>query len=470
MFSKLYTLEIPKGLPDEVKELFESARDQIENHILSERYQEMTLIRDQLRGGKKALSDRYHPPIEGLKEENRKKVEKARTHVNLAQPALDRLVNSIHSGLIHRELDIQSDIISKTVTHPRYTESLTDLCSNAFAYGTGYLCPIYDQGRFKYWLPDPLFTILVTDPFDIDEVVGIIECVYDQSFQTTFRGFRFLSRTYEGWIDNKKKTSVINEHGQGNLPCVVAYGNKQRCFGDPYGRSLILPAAEASILVTNNDLNANLLRDLQTNSILLIYGDIESTSEDDNETLQRYAQFKNRDGGMEYITPESRLQDVIELGKVFRTNASVSTGLPIDTFLPEVITGSDASATAARQRAFPLQQKMHRLINQWEEVELSTLGLVTSMVLNDQRPLDDLIDDYNIRVDIKPSNPEADSETLANYIQKANNYYIPVEDVINYYSKNLSQEKKDKLMEMWNNRYGEKEIEIISENRETDIV
>ena len=334
------------------------------------------------------------------------------------------------------------------------------LCENAFAYGAGYLVPIVRENGVRYWTPDPLWTVLVTDPMDVCRVVGLIQMVRDERNTQTI-GLRFVAPEIEGEI-LKEGTVRMVEHRLPFAPVVVAYGRDRRHQGKRYGKSLILPAADGSIQVTNNELNLELLRDRQTQALLLLFGTPDNTQTDSGESMQKYLLWsKTGEGDAKYITPESRLEQVIRVTERQCTDITISTGLPLDTFRPELVAGADASATAARWRAFPLQQRMVRMVLDWEQTEEDAIAVIAALcepgLAGGQGPeaggqhvdLEEIAEAVGAQVNIMPSLPEAEAETLAGWQQRTEKFFAPIEDAIEFYSGHLSDAEKKALADKW---------------------
>lgn len=448
-------IKMPTGVDPRLVSLLEAAKKELAATTWTTRttYADMRLVRDQLEGGAIALSERYHPPIPGLSEEQQERVRRARRHVNLAEAALDRLTNSIHAGQITRRANDAG--VQKTIQKRGHRRAMAALCDNAFAYGTGFLVPILRGGVVRYWHPDPLWTILITDPMDICNVRGLIQMVRDEANTRTI-GIRFVAAQIEGTVLNGQAPQ-ITEHGIPFAPIIVAYGRDQRHRGRRYGKSLIIAAAEGSIQVTNNELNLELLRDRQTQALLKVWGQPANTTTDSKETTQKYLLWNDKEAGdAAFITPESRLEQVIKVTERMCTDVTISTGLPLDTFRPEMVAGSDASATAARWRAFPLQQRMVRMVLDWEQIEESTIALIAALgnpalvgTADAPRDFEEIAEEVGARVNIMPSLPEAEAETLAGWQQKTEKFFCQIEEAIEYYSGHLSKEEKAALAALW---------------------
>jgi hypothetical protein len=446
------TLSAPANAPQEVRDLLESLGSSWAAFASSERSTLMKKIHDQLSGGAAALSTTYHPDFPGLKEEHQKEVRRARRHVNLAKAALDRLVNSIHAGRITRRST--NEDLQRLANTKRHRKAMRQLCENAFAYGTGSLVPVAskDSRTVKYWFPNPRFTLMATDPMDVDDLQGIVEVVPGPV--GTPIGFRAVTKSFRGTWTAQGGAGKFDETALGFVPAVVAYGRDMRHMGQIYGESLIEAAADGSIDVTNNELNLKILRDRFTRALLLVFGEPTNSKEETRESLMQFIQFLHKDkGDAKFITPDSRIADVIELTKRFCTDAAVGQGLPLDTFLPETVTGSDASATAARNRAFPLQQRMVRMTIDWEEAEESAMAIIGALRGAAGRTVDDLVDELGITTQIQPSLPEAETETLANWIQKTEKFLAPIEDAVEYYSGHLPPEQKEALVSRWRTKF-----------------
>ncbi|MBI1291191.1 hypothetical protein GC173_08090 [bacterium] len=447
-------------IPDDprIRSLFEGARGQVERLGYSERYLEMKKVRDQLEGGRVALGAPYHEAPKGMSEDQRKRWDRSRAHVNLAQPALDRLVNSIHSGRIRRR--ILDPEVQALLKRPEHVKAMVALCESAFCYGTGYLVPIARElpgGRrlIRYWHPNPMTTVVVTNPLDVSEVLGVIELVMRPDSLTPV-GARFVTAGAEGSWD-LKGPPVVLEHDWGFLPCVIATGRSQDHLGTPYGRSLIVAAADASIKVTNNQANLELLRDQQTQALLVIVGEPTSTSAENKEANQKYLVFDKEGSSAEYKQPQVQIEQVIKLTQRFATDAAVSSGLPVDTFLPELIAGSDASATAARQRAFPLTQRMARLVTEWGLVEARCAAVIAGLVERQRTALvvdlEDLAERAGVEISIWPNVAESEAETLSNWQQQTEKFFRPIEEAIEYYAAHLSDEQKGSLAAKWREKF-----------------
>jgi hypothetical protein len=457
---------LPSTVPAEVAGVFALAGNELGLTDLdgASRRDDLQKVRDQLLGGELATSERYHPNQAGLSVDRQRRFRETlrRSHVNLVEPALDRLVNSIHSGRIRRRVKLPHGELQAAIKGRAHAEAMAKLCENAYAYGTGYLVPLWVDGALKYWLMDPVHTVMVVNAVDIAEVLGLIEVKRDRLGQRV--SFRYVTKKHRGFVIYEEARAGVaarvhegnEEHGCGFVPAVVARGRDRTHQGEKYGRSLVLGVAEATVRVTNNEVNLELLRDKQTQALLVVLGEPNRTSVDDEDSDQKYIQFPRDGGSAEYKTPDSRLAEVIRVTERFCEDAAIASGLPLDTFLPSLIAGADASATAARIRAFPLQQKMSRLVNAWEAVEELAIAVVGAVMAAGDEAGRELLGSLEawVRyvgplVSIRPSLPEADSETLANWQQKTANFMAPIEDAIEYYGQDLDEETRAALALAW---------------------
>jgi len=442
----------------------------------------MRLVRDQWDGGRRALSERYHPMAEGLSKAGQEQIQKMRRHVNLVEPAIDRLVNSIHAGEISRKC--ADEAVRGAARRPGHVKAMAKLCENAFAYGTGFLAPVVRMGKrrklVRYWVLDSLYTVPVTDPMDTEDLVGVVSLMVVEG-ELAPRGFWFFGKEVEGFYrmprGEDKGELVVEEHGLGFVPVVMAFGRDRRDQGEIWGKSLVLPAAYASIAVTNNALNTDILRNMQTQSLMVIWGETRTTSMEQDETKQKFVTFPSKDeGDVAFRTPESRLDQVIKVGERTMTDTSVSTGLPLDTYRPEIVTGGDASATAARQRAFPLQQRMVRLCNDWMEVEIRAMAMLAALFEPERWrgwELEEVADEVGAEVRIRPSIPQSESETLATWIQATEKFFVPVEEAVGFYSGHLLEARQQELADKWRAKYdptGSKAGEIFQYHLEAGVV
>lgn len=465
-------VKLPADGDPRVATLFGLVKDELRDAawLSCERYMTLKKIRDQVDGERAALGKPYHEPIPGLKDEHQAMVEKSRRHVNLAEPALDRFVNSIHAGRIVRRSRKNADL-NAILQKPAHRKAMGLLCENGFGYGTGVVIPLMSKGtagkwRAKYWLPDPLWTVLAVDPMDVSRIKGVLEIVRNE-VNTKTLGLRFVGEDIEGVYTYEGNKLDVKEHQMGRVPAVVAYGRDCRHRGKKYGKSLIGAAADASIDVTNNELNLKFMRDRLTQALLLIFGEPTNNEAENRESLQKFLMWLRRDDGdARYITPDSKILDVIELTRRFCADGAVSSGLPVDTFLPEMVVGGDASATAARWRAFPLQQKMVRLNNDWLITEHQVAGVIGALMgavtVDPEAEWEDVSEDLGVEVLITPSIPEAEAELLAGWQQRTEKFFAPVEEAIEYYAGHLSEDQKAELARKWRIKYdpesGRKEV------------
>jgi hypothetical protein len=308
--------------------------------------------------------------------------------------------------------------------------------------------------EIAYWLPDPISTILVTAPGDVTSAIGILEVT--RAKQGRKAVVRFLTRNFEGLLvlDGGKQSFEVNEHGLNFLPAIIAYGRSMTHRGCKYGRSLVPTLPDSSVRVTNNQVNLELLRDRQTQALLVVQGDPKRTSADEPLAANKFIQFPRDGGDARYESPDSKLDEVIKVTERFLSDAAVQANLPLDTFRPELVQGSDASATAARIRAFPLFQRMVRLGNHWSMVELHAGAVVGGLLLQHggeyrEQTIAQLRKDLGLGVKLRPSMPEAESETLSNWQQRTVNFFTEVEEAIDFYSGHLPEEKKADLATAW---------------------
>lgn len=446
-------------LPAPIAAAIEPSLKELTGEIVeySQRIRDLKRVRAQWQGPPAATSETYHPDQYGLQRSQQEYFRKvlARSHVNLVEPALDRLVNSIHAGKITRRVADGLDPLAAALASRAHAGAMSRFCENAFGYGTGYLVPLSVDDEIRYWLPDPISTVLIVDPTDVSEVLGIVEPFADATGEALGLRFVFSGATGRVTLVDRRPVLEMTENDFPFPPLVIAYGREQTHFGSKYGRSYVLGVADAAIRVTNNEVNLELLRDRQTQALLVLIGEfIRSSADDQGTNAGKYVQFPLNGGSAEFKTPESRLEEVIALTKRFCADAAVSSGLPLDTFLPEVIAGADASATAARIRAFPLQQRMTRLVEDWAAVEERTAVVLGAVMLAADgapsgRSLSELRALIQPSVSIKPSLPEADSETLANWQQRIAAFLSPIEEAIEFYGEGLTEEQKRNLIRSW---------------------
>lgn len=455
MLTTLDVLADVKGLSPAAKQVWETAREQAS--AWPNRLPGLRRIHDQLQGGPRALSDSYIENPEGRSERQVKLYRQALRHINLVRPALNRFVQAIHAGTITRRSTNAE--LAALMQSPGYAEAMALLCEAAFAYGTAWLVPTWNAEeigteRLRWWMPNPLNTLMATDPMDVRRPTGLVEVVYTPNGLSVW-GTRWVTEEEMGWHRAKDGEGEVTKHGLGMLPAVTAYGRYAFAKGCPYGESLVGAAAEASIAVTRNNVNLELLRSQQTDAILLLWGEIVESSADPNakDHMQRFFKFDGsmKDFGAAYLMPEDRLESIMKLSDKIMQQLCVELGLPLDTFQPQLVTGNDASAKAAMQRAFALTQLMRSLCRQWELVEMQAAELVAARLTRaggaapGRRSA--LREGNGIEIKVRPQIAESDAEEVSAWANRVNSGFTPVEDAIDRFSPEITPERREALIE-----------------------
>lgn len=471
--------------PDAAK-LAQSVKDELAgtDATWGRRRRELKMIADQLEQCDASTSEIYHPKPEGLTAEqvtHWQEVLKC-SFVGHAAPALDRLVNSIDAGLIERRVDYPgaADLeIEAVLASPEYAAAMTRNREAAFAYGMGYLVPAWneDEGEVRYWHLDPMRTVLVTDPMDVATPTALFEVGRDG-------GLRFVTRDVTGWVSADGESGEAQPHGFGFLPAIIYPGRDRKHRGEKYAASLIVDAVRATIRATRNNANMWLIQARQTWALLVMQGTpigASTNDEDSKDGKGKWVHFAAKDeGDAKYITPESRLEDALKLTDRHLADAAVGSGLPLDTFRPELVAGQDASATAARIRAFPLMQRVSRLVRDAVAIEQNAAALVAAVWLRHGKRAEvpsaswrELRAAIRPKVKIQPSLPEADAEELSNWQAKANAFFVPVEHAIRRYYPQATDEQVAELARAWrlkNDPTVAKDAEVFTDSFKAGVV
>ena len=236
------------------------------------RDRELLTIRDHFEGGPPAIGGKYFakPPrmSQELWDQNRQLL----THVNLVRPSVRCWCSAVYSGEIVRRVanNPYQPVIEPWVASVDYAQAVYDWNENATVYGTSVAVPVFDQdtGEMSVWLPDPVYTHIVTDPRDVRRIAAVAEIMPQRIQFVTTWGEGVMARDYADFVPRDF----------GVLPVVVAYGIDRRHRGEVYGLSLVRDAVTWSIRATSVAYNVSLLQKQQTRSILLRIGDLERLS------------------------------------------------------------------------------------------------------------------------------------------------------------------------------------------------
>lgn len=366
-------LRVPAGVP---AALYDTVKDLI-NKCKSPRDPELVRIRDHYEGGDRAISGAYcqRPPNMNTKlwDINRQLL----THVNLCRPSARCWTAAVYSGEVSRKIISNPyALIRDWVGSELYGQLIYDWIENAVVYGTSVVVPLYDEVNddLDAWLPDPVYTHIITDPLDCRRITCVAECKPDR--------IQWIATWGEGVIT--KDASMFVQRDFGWLPVAVAYGIDRRSRGEIYGLSLIRDAVAWSIRCTAVAYNISLLQKQQTKSILTRIGDLDRLG----QMQQTVPTVASTDGGSmdlpegfkaEFISPDPKIAESLDVIKAYVGLLATATSIPADV-LDANLTSSVSSAEAARIRAIPLIQKARQLVPIWRSNEAWLILAATALI------------------------------------------------------------------------------------------
>lgn len=392
------------------------------------RSMDLLRVREILNGGKKALSEKYHPKPSDRTDKQWARFKRLLTHINLARPNQRCWRDAVYSGGAERQIskNPHQDLVQEWLDSPLYEQTVDSWISQAVAYGVcaAVSCWDPDQGTTGATLYDPLHTYIWTDPLNIYKVVAVAEVTKDM--------IRYVHLEGEGYITKEEHVHVARSFTV--LPVVLAYGEDTRPEGDVYGRSLILDAVEYSIAATELVFNIRILQKLQTRSLLLLIGDEdELEGSADGWGPEKVLKLKRNPSAEDppdarFITPDPKIEETIKILKTFIGLLAVSSGVPADVLDP-TLTGAAEKAEAARIRAIPLVHRAKKMAPFWRANEQNLILMATyrAEIETKRRPARfvDLKKKVQTNVTIRQAIiPQSENEALQNLILKLANGLI----------------------------------------------
>jgi hypothetical protein len=349
---------------------------------------ELLEIREQLEGGRKAISSKYFPKpnptmSDTLWQQNRKLLH----HVNLMQPVQNAYVNSVYSNEVVRtaEENPYKEWVQEWLESDDLAQTMEDWAGNKVAFGRSVAVAGYETEADEgfVWLPDPVYTRVFLDPMNKDRIIAVAEI--------TRTRIQFIHLKGEGVLTENAYDFENRDFGW--LPVVVGYGRDLRSSGSANGLPMLRDALSATTAATSVMYNVRLLQKQETKNILVRIADLD--------------ELKKREAGRPVSSGDQTVMDLPKDSKaeilsrnpnidpslnVLRQQISLlatAGGVPADVLDP-TLTESSSSAEAARIRAIPMLQGSKRLVRQWRRDERQlTLAMtaVKQYYKNKQKPI-----------------------------------------------------------------------------------
>lgn len=339
---------------------------------------ELLEIREQLEGGRKAISSKYYPkPNPNMSETLWRQNKKLLHQVNLMRPVQNAYVNAVYSNDVVRtaEENPYKKLVGDWLESDETAQACEDWAGNKVAFGRSVVVPLYDKdaGEFDFWHPDPVYTRVLTDPLNVNRVIGVAEVLKDRIQYYHLKG--------EGVIT--PDSFVHEERDFGWLPVAVGYGTDLRSSGRTSGLPMLRDALSATYATTAVMYNVRLLQKQETKNILKRIGNLDELKKRDagkpvasgDQTVMDLPEGADA----EFIGPNPKIEQSIKVLRQQVSFLSTASGIPADVLDP-TLTESSSSAEAARIRAVPMLNYSKRLLRQWRREERALALAMTAIV------------------------------------------------------------------------------------------
>ena len=325
--------------------------------------------------------------------------------VNLVKPSVNRLVSGVYSK-VSRQVEVGSP----------YKEQVDDflLPANGYAlkcrewfkagvlFGTGVLSFTIRNNEVLPWLPNPINTEIICNPFDASDIEAIVEKIgSDENEQ-----YRIVDKNF--WSIADKHGNIISAmpHGLGIVPAVLCYGESQLQFGSVRGKSLVESGVQFSAVLSRLLLNMVELVKTFSDPKLSVSGPI--LNQNKSEVMERGAVVELEQGGsLTWASPQTNFQDLSDTIDGYMKKYAISAGIPLDALDPTVIP-DNTSATGAALRFGGLSDTVKRLTEEQKIAEIQALTIVGALYqfINTQQPVtfSDFKRRFRAAVTLVPSN------------------------------------------------------------------
>lgn len=376
-------------------------------------------------------------------------------YVNLCKPSVNRIVSGVYGNPVKRTVENGSPYkpqVDEFLEESRgYSLTCREWFKSAVLYGPGIqVFYLGDDRRVKSWLPNPVYTEIVTNPHDVYDVEAIVEEVAPRPYSSYFYApdrvtripvsavsedpiYRFVTKDAWGTADKNGRITKLVPHGLGIVPAAICYGEDTRMYGEPRGRSLVKSAPQFSRVVTKLLLNQVALIMNTVRPQAVASGPIKN--EDPLEPWEPGGVVEmDADGKFMFVTPETNFKDLTATIDSYKANYCISEGIPLDALDPANMP-ENQSATSARLRNQPMSVTINRLVEEQKTNEIHALTIVGALYQMQEtgKPVtfSDFASRFKCSVHIEPSgSPESLSELAAAWQQLKTMGAFNVEDII----------------------------------------
>ena len=343
-----------------------------------ERYSDLQRVQDHYIGGKQALSNKYFSAPSRETEALFNQERKSLTHINLVRPVV-RTWQSILSGSeITRFVDTPNKAtVAGFVDSFDYQDMQAKWVENTLLYGTSVAVPFYneEEDEVKVWLPNPLVTVIITNPVDVYDTIAVLEIN---------NGYTQGITKYGDFILYEDGQLVANEAYYSYLPVAIAYGIDRRHNKEIYGLGLCDSAVDMSIRLTSVAFNITLMQKSQTRSLFTLIGDLNKLLHyDGNSPVQPGFHADGKvilpEGfDVSFLTPDPKIKESVDVQKMFSDLLACTSGIPADIISTTGIQSN--SAEAAKIRALSLVQQAKLLVPAWVNYEKQLILAIAYVV------------------------------------------------------------------------------------------
>lgn len=286
--------------------------------------------------------------------------------VNLLSASVRTLRTHVYGGKVSRRI-IKNPYKPELETYVAgwHPALMREWFSNRATFSNAPAVPLVTKiapNRYKMrtWLLNPVYTYLVGNPHNMRECWGVAE------FSPNGERVQFMTRWGHGVLEKNKPavqiaagdsipegaTSYFVAADFGFLPAVVAHAER-RSSGGLYSQPPFKNAPKFTVRASDTLFNGGLLQKLQTKGLLVLAG-LKPEDFENLPAAMREGFLSLTDGGRaQWIVPESRIADTLELLDRLIEVYSVTSAIPVDELNPTSSKGT--SAEEAARRSAPLR-------------------------------------------------------------------------------------------------------------------
>lgn len=314
-------------------------------------------------------NERFFPKKAGTTPPEWEAIKTLLRYVNLVKPATRRFTAAVYGGTVQRTIEdageLLEDLLAAIEAGSPYAQDSRAHFENGCLFGTGVRAwMICEDGTVDSWMPNPVYTHILANPRNIRDVWGVFE------YNPRCKELLFLTREGNGIL---RENGAVEWTAQdmGFLPASIGYGIDRRHRGELYGMSMVREASPFSLRISDATLNLALLQKFYTRCLLAVSGSVEDMDLSGAFDLHGLANL-GPDGKLQYISPDAKFTETIEVISNYIGLLCTILGLPRDAFDSQIAPNGD-SAESARLRSMPLTSQARFSIEEWRQVECDVL-------------------------------------------------------------------------------------------------